>query len=249
MIRKRLLLQGGIGNQLLQVASLLSERSDYALDTSLVCSSTFQFCLRQRRVSNYLDHFEFSRPLTIVRRNFLLAFGLLLASKVNSNNPYYFVDYGHRRNVCEFLRQNVKLREPFQLKLQGSPTEDVAVHIRGGDYLLNKNSYFFKPQIDYYRSAIDEVGKFRKLCIFTDDEQYAREIFVDHSGSDLMFCSSADEMADFSSLSQFKRIICANSTFSLTAALVGQANFVFPKKYYSNERENPFLGICGATYV
>lgn len=248
-MKRHFLIQGGLGNQLLQAACFLRDYQDCILDTTLLDSKVFQTLLRQRTVDNYLGYFSFSTELRPQKRNTAMSFMDYVFQKKITKGKKFIIDYGHRKSVCDFLRENVEMPVVSQNKFEIDRQRDVAVHVRGGDYLLSKNSYFYKPDAYYYTAALRQFDDVGRVFLFTDDVSYSQHIFENIKGLKKVLCSTDDELLDFINLTKFQRIICANSTFSLTAALVGKAQFIFPQKYYNDGRLNPFTDLKGASYV
>lgn len=246
---RRFLLQGGLGNQLLQAACFLKCYHGFLLDTSLVDSKIFQYLLRQRRVSNYLDLFDFNCPLVTSSRHWSVSACHLALDKIRRKESTFVTNYGHHTETCKFIQNTVTLKRPSTKFNQTQQQDYIAVHIRGGDYLLSRNSYFSKPSANYYKNAIRKLGECEKLIVFTDDAPYAKNLLKDFSARKVSFLTGSTDREDFTMLSTFDRIVCANSTFSLTAALIGKSKFVFPADYYTDGRENPFTGLEKAIYV
>ena len=248
-MKRHFLIQGGLGNQLLQAACFLRDYQDCILDTTLLDSKLFQALLRQRTVDNYLKNFSFGIELRMQKRNAAVSFIDYVFQKKFSMGKKFVIDYGHRKSVCDYLRENVEMPVASQNMVEIDRQRDVAVHVRGGDYLLSKNSYFYKPNAAYYTAALRQFDDVGRVFLFTDDVSYSQYLFENVRGLKKVICSTDDELLDFSNLTKFQRIICANSTFSLTAALVGKAQFIFPKQYYNDGRLNPFTDLEGASYV
>lgn len=122
----------------------------------------------------------------------------------------------------------------------------LAVHVRRGDFITNRN-YFIRQQFAlsnyYYTKAIsnflDEVDK---IIIFTDDEINYQEILPPISPRHCVNVVNKNDLTDLESfylISMCNKIIIANSTFSLWAAIISKfrnANNVViaPCKWHRN---------------
>jgi len=96
----------------------------------------------------------------------------------------------------------------------------VAIHIRGGDYIRNKETSKFHGILssDYYKKAIKifmEKLKGSKFFVFTDDAEYANTILNELKINYVLV--DQYNLADYEELilmSNFKNFIIANSSFS-----------------------------------
>ncbi len=98
-------------------------------------------------------------------------------------------------------------------------SQSVAIHIRGGDYLLQKNQNLFAVlDRSYYRRAIDVIQESvatPKFFVFTDDPETARARLPEGLEYELVTGNSGlDSYLDMQLMSQCKHNIIANSTFS-----------------------------------
>lgn len=126
-----------------------------------------------------------------------------------------------------------------------SGIDDVAVHVRGGDYKTKKNNTLFADlKSDYYVDAIrrvEEAGvSLATIRIITNDLEYARELADElsaaFSSSKFLISQSVDYEQDFTLLAGARAIVGANSTFSLIASHFGEKQIaVFPKVWFRSE--------------
>lgn len=121
----------------------------------------------------------------------------------------------------------------------------IIVHIRLGDYLLAKNSYFGILAPNYYKNAMDMLDREhlnRPIWIFSDDITMARNIYKDVFPSTAKWINLVGEMENLDSLvlmSRGKAIIMSNSTFSLWSALlsVSAQQIIAPRKWFKNSED------------
>jgi hypothetical protein len=101
---------------------------------------------------------------------------------------------------------------------QISESESVALHVRRGDYLLNKNQeHHGACDLDYYKKAILHMqGMTKNDCmffIFSDDITWCRENF--HFLNNKLFIVDTDKpVYDLELMKNCKHNIISNSTFS-----------------------------------
>jgi hypothetical protein len=134
-------------------------------------------------------------------------------------NEKYFKDI---RNILlkEFTLKNKPPKIFYELLDSIKNMNSVVIHIRGGDYVRDKETAKFHGilSIDYYAKAIKifiEKLKDPKFFIFTDDAEYANFIL---NGLKINYVLvSQYNLADYEELilmSNFKNFIIANSSFS-----------------------------------
>lgn len=122
-------------------------------------------------------------------------------------------------------------------------TNSVSVHVRRGDYLLPKNEKLFGAICtdDYYKAAISYVRERYSdynLFVFSDDSEYVKDKFHDENTTVIDWNKAEDSIYDMYLMSQCKVNICANSTFSMWAAILNKNKdkiMIRPKKHFHQE--------------
>lgn len=149
--------------------------------------------------------------------------------------PIVFAEKIYFQNTCDllspedfdFLRLKKSLLDSCSFALSGLGivcAQAIIVHVRRGDY-VNYTSFGLSEIVlgsNYYRKAIGEMierSGIKKLLFVTDDEGWCRKEFSDMG--DLAIISMSEQI-DFAILCQAHYLVCANSTYSLAAALIGQ---------------------------
>lgn len=109
----------------------------------------------------------------------------------------------------------------------------VFIHIRGGDYLYPENKDYLFDTNTYYEKAIKEFPDNTKFLIFTNDKSYAlthsflntiQHEFVEENELDSLFI-----------MTRCKGGICANSTLSWWGAYLNRSRkIILPSKWTSN---------------
>jgi hypothetical protein len=132
-----------------------------------------------------------------------------------------------------------------QLK-NGLPT--IGVHIRRGDYVTSKSAakVFRNVPIEYYDAALNQLRRYQKVLVFSDDRELSASYAARVGGIDVrqLNLSLQDE---FCWLMACDDHIIANSTFSWWAAYLGHktgGRVIAPQNWYhdkSRSQSNPLL--------
>lgn len=158
----------------------------------------------------------------------------------------YWQSYKYFENIRDVLLQEFSLKNSlnesnlfFLAKIES--TNSVSIHIRRGDYLLNKkNRDLYRVYgIEYYLDAIDLISEKTKnphFFIFSDDLDWARkEINISNATFVDANCKENFEN-DMILMSKCKHNIIANSTFSWWGAWLNSnknKNVIAPSKWIS----------------
>lgn len=108
---------------------------------------------------------------------------------------------------------------------------NVAVHIRRGDY-LNYPDLHHVCKTEYFKNQLLEF-KESTVNVFTDSIDYVLNEF---DGCDFNVIRSNSELADLTLMSKHENIICSNSSFSWWASLLGtpKNKIIVPDKWFHN---------------
>lgn len=117
-----------------------------------------------------------------------------------------------------------------------SVTPFIAVHVRGGDYLHPKSSYVELTR-NYYLEAIKSFkhyGEHIPVYAFSNDQKQVFRIFGDTPNLNYFDDTRLSAAETLSLMSRAVAVVCANSTFSYWAALIGGPNntVVAPKSWF-----------------
>lgn len=108
---------------------------------------------------------------------------------------------------------------------------NVAVHIRRGDYLKYPNLHYV-CKTNYFK---DQLLKFEgyQQNVFTDSIDYVLNEF---DGYDFDVIKSNSELVDLTLMSKHENMICSNSSFSWWASLLGtpKNKIIVPDKWFHN---------------
>ncbi len=133
-------------------------------------------------------------------------------------DPDWFEDY--EEDIKVLFGQNIR------------PINQVAIHIRRGDY-VNNPFYVQLWLTDYYDKAMAEFPD-ATFLVFSDDIKWCKERFV---GERFEFSEGNDEVTDLNLMAGCKGIIMANSSFSWWAGFLSKGKVIAPKAWYADGAE------------
>lgn len=118
---------------------------------------------------------------------------------------------------------------------------DVAVHVRRGDYASDPKAKSVHGLLnaDYYKAALDVLTRsapIGRIHLFSDDPPYAKSLLGDDPRVQETFGTS--EFDDMFMMSQVRRHVIANSTFSWWSAWLdprADSVVVAPRSWFSEE--------------
>jgi hypothetical protein len=119
----------------------------------------------------------------------------------------YFKESEHI--IREEFKPNKNLFEKI-LETPGLDTKTVSMHIRRTDYVTS-NGYHPVQTMNYYQNAIDLVGDYDTLYIFSDDINWCKENL---KFKNMIFRENTSDIEDLFLMSMCSNNIIANSSFS-----------------------------------
>lgn len=246
-------LSGGLGNQLFQWS--------FAYNTSMLLNLPLLFDQyfyrnqnkRKQQLSSipnlqyihFLDQLETSNNIP---QNIITVeekFGYLLditKIHIQNNSTYYFMGYwqsaeyfGAVQDSVVALLQPTELSTKYFISQYHLDTEyTVGMHIRRTDYLSSDGFHVVQP-IEYYQKALDLIGPYDQLLIFSDDTnwclenlQFDKQKIIVHSYTDI---------ENIWLMSLCHSNIIANSSFSWWGAYLNTSRnpkVIAPKQWYGN---------------
>jgi hypothetical protein len=217
-------LQGGLGNQLFQWATgrYLSMKNNCELkfDLSFYPMQT----LRKVEIDQFLgvnlsavNQFDIVKPVIEVVDDFTFKEIEYDPSKILYLNGYW-QNEKYFDSIRETIKKDLVLDESEMSKLKLTPLIDMnitSIHIRRTDY-VSSNGFHPVQSINYYQKAIDIIGDYDYLFVFSDDIDWCRENF---SFKNMVFMTHPrSNIHDMLMMSMCKNNIIANSSFSWWAA-------------------------------
>tara|TARA_B100001248_G_C27392118_1_gene463071 strand:+ start:1639 stop:2451 length:813 start_codon:yes stop_codon:yes gene_type:complete len=252
MIKIRL--AGGLGNQILQLIAGLTYSNIKNQQLVLNSESLKNYQVKrdfkltflgfkEHNNFNFIDTLIFKFRLTfilnIISKNFITDKNFL-ANNNRFLNYYldgYFHDLSKSKIGIKILSEKlkkVKLKNNFP-KIDFE--NDVAIHVRRGDYLTKENKKIYKfLNINYYKSSLKKID-YSKIYIFSTE----KVDFILNKDQTEIINYELDDVEEFILMSKFKKIIISNSTFSFCSALLcnkKNKEIVAPSEYYLNDKKN-----------
>jgi len=236
------ILQGGLGNQLFQIAAAKS----LAIDTNDEFAINHELCFtpnqgnesKKYKTTLFKHIIETSNISDDIYIEQQYAYSPIPQKKNITIKGYFQSEKYFKTNINKiinlFYPSNQNIQEIQNWKsTRNIKTNTVGVHIRRGDYLrLSHHHVVLNKQ--YYEQAF-EYFKNHEFVITSDDKQWARETF----GKQNIYISDFDdEEKDFWLLSSCQNNIIANSTFSWWAAYLNKNKekiVCCPEKWFTKE--------------
>ena len=173
---------------------------------------------------------------------------------LSTKSGYYLSGYFQCYAYFDHLQKNkifpqISVQNPSDWYLSEkkllTEVDPIAVHIRRGDYLLDKNKFIGALSIEYYRNSISVIlerlaGKQTNvpIWVFSDDPALVELEFSEHLDHDFRFVvppKDSDPAESMLLMSLARAIVISNSTFSWwSAALSGSKLVVAPSKWFQD---------------
>lgn len=266
----RLKLYGGLGNQMFQFATgfTIAKRKDekLSLDLSYINQRQLFNGFELDKVFNIFSKVVFlNKPLSI--KSISLEEILIKFDKTfyNFKEPHFhytpnilnipnhsFLD-GYWQSELYFNEYEKEIKELFSfsnildeknhsIALDINKSNSVSIHIRRGDFLLNRNDNHNIDLKEYYLNAIKktyEYVKDPKFFIFTDDPDWVLKNFIlDQPSHVININLGAKSFIDMHLMSLCKINIISNSSFSWWGAWLNSKKnkIVFAPKYWFKDK-------------
>jgi len=198
-------ISGGLGNKFLSVLGILSD-----LNFRYGTDYTYSISDPVLRLLNLQQEYKFNRlPYRKLS-------GVEIGNVIFTNNP-------------------VSVNKHFICVEQDCKNSILGVHFRGGDFATWKPHSIIP--LDYFIDNIKRLG-IRKIILCTDDSNHA--IYNDLKAWLILnkykvLILGKGMIEDLYALASCNYIVASPSTFSLTAAILGSKNIIFPKKFADKE--------------
>jgi hypothetical protein len=234
-------IQGGLGNQIFQWAYGKSLSKKYNTDLFLDLNfynnqsgNTFrEFELDKFPNLNYETQKKENKKFIEIVDDFFYK-----ELNYNKNLNYYLNGFWQsEKYFSEFsdviqseLQPDVLTRK----KLLSIVSDDsVSLHIRRTDYVTS-NGFHPVQNIEYYNKALDIIGNYEQLLIFSDDINWCKENL---NYKKMIFIENMSSVENVWLMSLCKNNIIANSSFSWWGAWLNQnknKTVVIPKNWFGN---------------
>ena len=257
-------LMGGLGNQLFQFAAGLHTMKFSSKDVKfslegfsggnntprtymlgdLLKKSDMSF--RGRFILAIFKLASFVFPSIWVSERGLSDFPLVRVVKSTKVLIGYFQRHDYVDSVAAEIVQSMSQSVTFRSLVLTPANNDIAVHIRFGDYLNDFETKKFHglTAMSYYVNAVNylrSTHSYDKIVIYSDDLGKAYTDFVEEfglNGIPVTAKASSSEFEDLAGMSASRGIVISNSTFSWWAAWIGsqlhECNVVAPRPWFTN---------------
>lgn len=138
---------------------------------------------------------------------------------------------GHFQSEKYFKHALAEIRHYLRMRDEPQLTEFCAVHWRAGDYQEGENVYHPRLTKEYYEKAMSLFPANTKFLVFSDDIEGAKKML----GNNVWYSDGNDYIHDFAFMKKCSNYIVANSSFSLMAAILSEAEnkkIICPKKWF-----------------
>jgi hypothetical protein len=245
-------IKGGLGNQMFQYAygrALEIKGKGVIFSTFLVNDGRAKIDTAR---DFKLDKFNLKTRAQFVNKKFLLSdFLNRVLNRLNFKENGFWQSEKFFKEITENIHQEFTLKNPvtiasatWQKKIQGIENS-VSLHIRRGDYVLDKttNAFHGTCNLEYYQKALAEISNKLKdknieIFIFSDDIAWAK---TNLSFPHPIHFVSDPQIPDYEEMylmSLCKHNIIANSTFSWWGAWLNKNPdkiVVAPKQWFAHK--------------
>jgi hypothetical protein len=213
-------LQGGLGNQLFQWALAKSLSIKFNVETYIdIIGYDNQVNITKRGFSlNKLPNISYNlfnntnNGFTTIYDDFIFK-----EFNIEKDNNYFFDGYWQSEKyfikysniIKNELSPNQNIKKDLH-KIIPEKNNSVSLHVRRTDYVTS-NGYHPLQDINYYNSAIEHIGEYDNLYIFSDDIVWCKENL---HYKNMTFVEGNDSITDIWLQSICKNNIIANSSFS-----------------------------------
>ena len=240
-------LQGGLGNQLFQWAFGRNLSNEYGVElfTDISFYNQNIQSIRNYSLSKFpnLNTPVFNSINLSNHKSFLKVVDNFQFQKLHFDDNYNYYLEGYWQSEKYFLRSIDLIKnelcpsdETLKKLKQTLFIDDnvVSMHIRRTDYLTS-NGYHPVQSIDYYKKALDIVGDYDHIFIFSDDIEWCKNNL---SFNNMIFVDGFDDVENIWLMSMCKNNIIANSSFSWWGAWLNSnplKKVIGPKKWFGDQ--------------
>lgn len=255
-MKYEIMLQGGFANQLFQLAHAIEHHPNKSGSKFIINNTFYNGYHREELISEfYTDNVDntinFSRNLRWTKLFAKIWPKLFIVGEqdpftkpnytADLSSKNFIIQLGYFQNYISILKHRDYLFQAvrhLEIKTRKVMSDEVAIHIRRGDYVSNPNSsnYHGVPKDEFYTSAYDHIIKnygILDFTVFSDDISYARKIFKGRFIKEFVIPNEVSDVVDFVYLTKFSRYIISNSSYSYISSLLNaELEFVIaPQKW------------------
>jgi len=196
-------LQGGLGNQMFQISNTIAESKKYGVKYKFMPQAYTP--MQAFQPSKYANNIFRNIDLSMTQDEY--------ANSLVFNG--YFQSVKYFKEIEEEIREIFSPSSDFFNKIYQSYPDlscngTLSIHIRRGDYLTISD---ILPVVDisYVNKAIEIIGDYSKVFIFSDDKAWAKENF---NNIDFIIVEDLEDYEELWMMSLCMNNIISNSTFS-----------------------------------
>ena len=238
------LLQGGLGNQMFQVAaatSLAKKNGDEA------CFNLHNHHLpnQGRKCHNYIDNVfrnvDFSSPVRVLHSHHETSYKY---EEINYTPQMALIGFFQSEKYFKEHQDDIRqlfsidscildiIKEKYGYLLE---RETAFLHVRLGDYVKYKDHH--PPcSLDYYKEATSRFPENTIFLVFSDDIEWCKGKFQDER---FVFIHNNEDYIDLYLMTLCKSAIMANSSFSWWGAWLGEKEKVIaPSRWFGEGSKN-----------
>ena len=237
-------IQGGLGNQLFQYA--YAKHLSYKYNTEVRFDIRFyELDLKPKR-DFVLDRFPNTFPNTDINVSLIgplyhIAddFNYKELPKPVGCNYYldgYWQSEKYFKESSDLIRKDFKPSDEIVTKLSSTPlidTNTISLHVRRTDYVTS-NGYHPVQSIEYYQKAIETIGDYDYIFVFSDDIKWCKDNL---KFDNMVFMEGFTDIEDLYLMSMCKHNVIANSSFSWWGAWLNNnidKKVVAPLKWFGD---------------
>lgn len=256
----KFVIEGGLGNQILQYAYFLNVRkvrlSKSTCNLDISWFETNVGVSRKFRLFEVLPKPKEMEPIRIsssTDRVWYLAFRIARRIDRKLNYPIIqnvlgYADSSAWTRIQNFSSEIESLQYQFKQKHGDNEIRRVAVHLRFGDYLINQD-YNVIDYNDLLNLCVKQYDN-TVIDIFTDDKKIAHDYVRKLKLQDrYRFVEEDDEVLSFIKIARYEVLFCSNSTFSYAAALIGLCKVVYKPKMWKKDTLLPLVKLGNKRFV
>jgi hypothetical protein len=157
--------------------------------------------------------------------------------------------YIEKSSISNLILSDIKLYLNSNFFIDSNYTFEsaIAIHMRRGDYLLEKNNYFGVLSDDYYIKTLNSISpliEFNKIYLFSDSRisrEFKSKIASSFKNLEIIDINELDfdDICTLAILMRFSSYIISNSTYSWWGAYLGNRNknVIAPSIWFKNHQD------------
>lgn len=256
-----IIVMGGLGNQLFLMAQALRLQLLYPDDEITLNHGEYLLGLRSDR-PYYLDDLFKNLRFRKLKRveaifNYLIIRLFLKITKkkltITGDSCRIFgkeIYFGYFQHINAYFSDDQilsLLQREYAKSVANQPQDGVlAVHIRRGDYLLQRHSQHGLIRIDDLLEEVrvaSTMKSYKHILVFSDSPELINMSEFEQFGLPVSLDGGGDVIAVFKRMMQCDGLIASNSSFSLWAGLLGQPDFFSIPEIWMPNMPSTSLGL------